>query len=299
MKISKKELIARQAWTLEQKIDHTIGVIEQFYEANAGKVYIAFSGGKDSTVLLHLARILYPDVEAVFVDTGLEYPEVKKFISRIHPTTKVMKPKKNFKEVIDLYGYPVISKKISMGVSRYRNTKSDLQKELRLHGGLNPSSGKKQHATVTKKWHHLINAPFKISERCCDVLKKEPLRRFERETGKRPIIGTMCEESTLRTQDYLKNGCNAFKTKKPQSKPLSIWTTSDVWEFIRRYKVAYAEMYDKGVKRTGCMFCMFGVHMESPPNRFEAMKVSHPKQYKYCIEDLGLAEPLDYLNIDY
>ena len=45
-----------------------------------GQVYISFSGGKDSTVLLHIARQIYPEIEAVFVNTGLEYPEIQKFV---------------------------------------------------------------------------------------------------------------------------------------------------------------------------------------------------------------------------
>lgn len=98
-----------------------------------------------------------------------------------------------------------------MGVSRYRGTDSVLQKELRLYGGVNPTSGKKQHPTISKKWHFLIDAPFKISEKCCDILKKEPLRTFEKETGLKPITGMMAEESAFRVQEYLHTGCNAFE----------------------------------------------------------------------------------------
>lgn len=43
-------------------------------------VYVSFSGGKDSTVLLHIVRSMYPKVKAVFVDTGLEYPEIREFV---------------------------------------------------------------------------------------------------------------------------------------------------------------------------------------------------------------------------
>ena len=50
--------------------------IIDFYNHFDGNVYVAFSGGKDSTVLLDLVRKIYPDVPGVFVDTGLEYPEI-------------------------------------------------------------------------------------------------------------------------------------------------------------------------------------------------------------------------------
>ena len=75
-----KELKERQAWSLEQKIDHSLGVINQFYERLNGQVYISFSGGKDSTVLYWLARKLYPNIKAVFCNTGNEYPDIVKFV---------------------------------------------------------------------------------------------------------------------------------------------------------------------------------------------------------------------------
>lgn len=65
----------RQAWTLAQKVDHALATIDVFISRMGGidKVYCSFSGGKDSTVLLHLCRILYPDILAVFCSTGNEY----------------------------------------------------------------------------------------------------------------------------------------------------------------------------------------------------------------------------------
>lgn len=46
------------------------------------------------------------------------------------------------------------------------------------------------------------------------------------------------------------------------------------------------------------MFCMFGVHLEERPNRFECMKATHPKQYLYCMNQLGLEQVLSYINVD-
>ena len=84
-------------------------------------VYISFSGGKDSTVLLHLAREMYQNIEAVYVDTGLEYPEVKEFVKR-HENVKIIRPKMNFRQVIIKYGYPMIGKEVAgcvYGARRY------------------------------------------------------------------------------------------------------------------------------------------------------------------------------------
>ena len=93
----------RQAMPLSIKIKMTERRIAEWYEQHDGKVHVAFSGGVDSTVLLHIARSLYPDVTAVFSDTGLEYPEIRDFVKTFDNVVWV-KPKKTFKEVVDTYG---------------------------------------------------------------------------------------------------------------------------------------------------------------------------------------------------
>ena len=65
------------------------------------------------------------------------------------------------------------------------------------------------------------------------------------------------------------------------------------------HSIAYSEIYDMGEKRTGCMFCMFGVHLEKGENRFQRMKKTHPKQYDYCINKLGCGEVLDFIGVEY
>ena len=75
-----EELKLMQNYPLWMKVEKTKQRIREWYEYYNGEVYVSFSGGKDSTVLLHLVRSIYPDVEAVFSDTGLEYPEIKEFV---------------------------------------------------------------------------------------------------------------------------------------------------------------------------------------------------------------------------
>lgn len=80
-----------QSWSLQRKIQVTQTRIIEWYQKNNGKVYVSFSGGKDSTVLLDLARRIYPDIPAVFIDTGLEYPELRDFVKTIPNVTLGMK----------------------------------------------------------------------------------------------------------------------------------------------------------------------------------------------------------------
>ena len=111
-KYTLEDLKTMQAWSLERKIQVTQTRLIEWYQKFKGKVYVSFSGGKDSTVLLHIARQLYPDIEAVFVDTGLEYPEIREFVKSFDNVTW-LRPEMNFREVVTRYGYPLISKNIS------------------------------------------------------------------------------------------------------------------------------------------------------------------------------------------
>lgn len=283
---------------LDLKEGYTAKRIRSWYEHWHGQVYVSFSGGKDSTVLLDQVRRLYPEVPAVFVDTGLEYPEIRDFVKAIGNVVW-LRPRMTFKQVIEKYGYPVISKKVSMGLDRYRNTKSQHQKLLRLYGGTNPSSGKKQYPSIPKKWRFLVDAPFKCSEQCCFALKKSPIKMYNRKSGLKAFVGTMACESNLREQQHLKTGCNAFDAKEPISTPLSFWGEEDIWAYIEKYDLSYSPIYDMGESRTGCMFCMFGVHMEKGENRFQRMQRTHPVQYDYCINKLGLGAVLDFIGISY
>ena len=81
------------------------------------------------------------------------------------------------------------------------------------------------------------------------------------------------------------------------STPMGFWTEKDVWEYLHKYDIPYSEIYDKGYERTGCMFCMFGVHQEKGENRFQRLKKTHPKVHEYCMTKLGIKKVLDYINV--
>lgn len=101
-----------QGWSLERKVQVTQTRIIEWYMKYNGNVFVSFSGGKDSTVLLDLARKIYSDIPAVFVDTGLEYPELRAFV-KTKENVNWLRPKYSFTNIIEKYGYPVISKEIA------------------------------------------------------------------------------------------------------------------------------------------------------------------------------------------
>jgi 3'-phosphoadenosine 5'-phosphosulfate sulfotransferase (PAPS reductase)/FAD synthetase len=294
-----EDLKKMQSWSLDRKIQVTQTRIIEFYQHYEGKVYVSFSGGKDSTVLLNIARKIYPDIEAVFVDTGLEYPEIREFVKGYENVTW-LKPKMNFKDVLEKYGYPVISKEISTLID-YAKKNSEWALS-RING-----TRENPYNSSCIKYKYLTGSNFKISSKCCDIMKKNPIKSYEKTTMNNAIIGTMASEGGQRESGYKMTGCNTFEGRGI-SRPMGFWTEQDVYSYLVKYQLPIAKVYGDliktqtgycltGVKRTGCMFCMFGVHLEDSPNRFERMKETHPKQWEYCMKNLKMQEVLDFIGV--
>lgn len=112
-----------QALPLERKIQITQTRIIEWYQHYNGNVCVSFSGGKDSTVLLHIARQLYPDIPAVFSNTGLEYPEIQRFVKSID-NVDIVTPAMRFDQVIFIYGYPLIGKEVAEAIYYARRIRS-------------------------------------------------------------------------------------------------------------------------------------------------------------------------------
>lgn len=305
-----------------------------------GQVYVSFSGGKDSTVLKHIVDSMYDDVPSLFVNTGLEYPEIQKF-AMSQKNVVTVRPEMRFDEVIKKYGYPVISKDIAACI--YGARRGSITRLQRINGNLTKKDGSPSMFNCSK-WKFLMDAPFEIGSLCCDVMKKKPAAQYEKECGRKPIIGMLAEESIKRRDAWMKTGCNAFEKKRPQSQPMAFWTEQDILHYIKKYNVPYCSVYgdilvDNGDEspeqlniidylqcwdeqdklkttrcdRTGCIFCMFGCHLENEPNRFQRLKETHPRQYEFCIgggemvdgkwqpskKGLGLGHVLDYIGVQY
>lgn len=149
-----KRLEELRALPLERKIQITQTRIIEWYNHYHGNVVVSFSGGKDSTVLLHLVRSIFPDVKAVFSNTGLEYPEIQKHVMSIE-NVDIVRPTMRFDEVISTYGYPLIGKEVAEAIYYARRIRSQSGGVLRDHPkkGRHPSSGK------WEDYHRTILAP--------------------------------------------------------------------------------------------------------------------------------------------
>ena len=293
-----RELKYMQSLPLEQKELMTAQRIRGWYEYYNGNVAISFSGGKDSTVLMHIARnhwMCEYDIKGVFVDTGLEYPEIRQFV-KTFDNVEIIRPKMRFDEVIKKYGYPVISKTVAHNVRCARNEPDG--KVVK-----NCFSEEKTGPYAMAKWNDLRFVDFNIDDRCCDIMKKQPAHEYSKKNGVYFVTAEMACESKMRTDKWIKNGCNGFDLEIPKSTPMAFWTEQDVPEYIYKNNLPIAEPYGEvietecqytfdgeqckcattGCDRTGCMFCAFGAHLEKGITRFQRLKQTHPKQYDYCL----------------
>lgn len=300
---TKDELKMLQSLPLEIKVAKTQQRIREWVDYyGVDGVYVSFSGGKDSTVLLHLVRELYPRVEAVFVNTGMEYPEIQQFAKSFDNVT-VLRPQMRFDEVIKKYGYPVISKAVARKIHDARDGKEWALQYIA--GTAKMQNGKKSRFCVDK-YAPLLTVDFLISNVCCYIFKKTPFKQYARLVDKHPITAQMAAESNQRAAQWILKGCNVFDTKSPMSNPMSFWTEQDVLQYIRQNDIKIASVYGDivyndepdqlrmedgycgklcttGCDRTGCIFCGFGAHLERGETRFQRLKRTHPKQYAYCI----------------
>lgn len=369
------ELKQWQALPLSIKIRMTETRIRGWvHEYGEDGVYVSFSGGKDSTVLLDIVRNRcgYKNIPAVFVDVPTQYPELRDFV-KTFDNVEILKPKISFMEVCEKYGFPLISKETSesvqaarkylttvkannadltdrqadrqiggywavadlMGIPRRQGAQAS-QEYQDLKKGIIPDYAKWKHGMPAKasmifgmyphkengietgeysqiydkqRWKFMLDAPFEVSNMCCNVMKKTPAHTYARRTGRKPMTAQMAAESRLRTSHWIKDGCNGFHLKEPTSNPMAFWVENDVLQYIVENNLPICSVYGEvvedfgsqidgqmdlqdmgwgdcrkqykttGCERTGCMLCGFGCHIEKSPNRFEMLKETHPGMY--------------------
>ena len=214
------DLLTMQAWPLDRKISVTQTRLVEWVQRYNGEIYISFSGGKDSTVLADLAARVYKATQRtdpltlVFVNTGLEYPEIQKFVKyfaewlrttyEIPVNLEIRTPEMSFPEVLSKYGYPVIGKEVAKVI--YYAKRGSGWAINRLEG-LDKNGNHSKFKERYMKYKFMIDAPFDTSQLCCDVMKKGPAKKYEAETGKKPVVATMTEESQQRLDSWMKYGC--------------------------------------------------------------------------------------------
>ena len=168
----------RQNLPLDIKVKMTERRIADWYNYFGGEVYLSFSGGKDSTVLLHIARRIGLDIPVVFLDTWMEFPQVRQFVKE-HENIITIKPDKSLKQIIDDDGWCFPSKDVAEMIDGVRRDKKWAIKKI---NGLDKNGNKSEFRQQYKKWRILVDAPIKISHRCCLDMKEIPVAKYEKET---------------------------------------------------------------------------------------------------------------------
>jgi len=288
---------------LEDKIEFSKSVIREWYNHWDGNVFVAFSGGKDSTVLLHLVRSVYPEVKGVFSNTGLEYPEIYDFAKNT-PNVEIIQPRKKFTQVLKEDGFPISNKKRARQIKQlqHANKKNFNTRRLALIGYATKKGIFNKQSKISNKWFPIALGDVKVTDVCCDYLKKEPLHIFKKENTKmKSYNGMMLGEGNSRDIALINRACNMFDNAEPTSIPLKFWTDDNVWEYAEKNNIEICSVYkDYNLARTGCTFCGYGADLEDKNNnRFTKLRDSHPKQFNIFVHKFGMNKALDYVGINY
>lgn len=206
----------------------------------------------------------------------------------VKPYDKYKKPW-NFKRVVKEDGFPMYSKDVANAIRTYRRAKSDKTRQNSID-------------YITRRFKRFLSyKDLNISDKCCEKLKKTPIKQAARKLGMQcAILGILAEESRQRELDWMNYGCNVFNVKKDnQCKPLSFWTENDIYEYIELYNLKISKLYEMGYERNGCMFCGFGIEYDynQGKNRYERLSITHPKMHKYLLNNFK--DILDECNITY
>lgn len=264
---------------LQDRIEKIRQVISKYGEKT---FYLSFSGGKDSTVLSWLIDYALPNntIPRVYVNTGIELNMVRDFVIEMKKhddRVVIMQSNVPIKPMLENEGYPFKSKFHSKAVWEWQKGKGDnvLCTEYRTRTSI--WNARKCPKKLLYQFDGEWNA-IKISDKCCDRLKKDTLHKYAKETGrKNAIIGIMPAEGGRREKAV----CLAFKGKKLNFQPLVPVTKE--WEdwLIERYNIKISDIYKPpyNFERTGCKGCPFALNLQK---ELDTLEKFFPNERKQC-----------------
>lgn len=325
----------KQNLPYEAKVQYATVRAWEFYkhpDVN-GNCYVAV-GGLDSITLLLFLRSIGIDVPAVSVSI-LE----DKSIQKIHQDlgVKALRPIKSKVQVIQEFGWPVISKEIAGKISLLQNP-SEKNKTVR-HAIITGETGeyggwqKNSRMKLAQKWLEKFGGyenetenvayqkpDFLVSDKCCYYLKEKPCNDYAKESGRFPYMGLMASEGGRRQKALMINGCNYVSPGTKRSCPFAIFSRQDLLQLALDLNVPVPEIYGEitrdfnGIlhttkaQRTGCSMCGFGIHLERRPHRFDRLWESNPKEWDFWMNHVcqdesgewyGWGHVLDYIGVDW
>lgn len=309
----------------EKKVAYAIGKAREFYDELDGKVFCSVGGLDSITLLIFLRKYVDLDIPGVTISM-LEDKTIRKIHKQLGNMV-FLKPLKTKVQVLREYGFPVISKAKARKIE-YLQT-PDNPKQTFIHAvmtGDMGAQGKFQHSNELKlpdKWlklfgglynHHRPDmhcqvAPFKVSDRCCYWMKEKPADDYRKQSGCCPYMGLMASEGGQRELGLVKNGCNYYGKTTTRSCPFAIFERTDLLQLALDLKAPVPEIYGQIVrqrdgtlettkaKRTGCTMCGFGIHIEARPHRFDRLRETDYKEWRFWMYDMGWGKVLDYIGV--
>jgi phosphoadenosine phosphosulfate reductase len=183
--------------------------------------YLAFSGGKDSQCIYHLAQESGVKFEAHYNITTADPPELVAFIKQYYPDVIRDKPSMNLWDLIAKHRMPPTR------LVRY------CCEVLKERGG-------EDRLVVT-------------GVRWAESNKRKGRGLLELPEGKSKRIVLMNDNDARR---QMTEHCHA--KGKSVLNPIIDWSESQVWEYIHSRDLSYCKLYDEGFKRLGCIGCPMG-----------------------------------------
>lgn len=286
--------------TLEMAIDDALFRIRREYERTKGKIYLSFSGGKDSTVVANLIKMadLPTKIPFVFANTRIELDATVRFVKEFdYENVVTVFPRKPFGQILKDHGKPVMSKMKSDYFNTYQRYIDDPMDKMRgrvLITGEAEAGGvkfnKRAHAALPLPKFHLLHPDleYPIANMCCQYMKKYPFQDFANDNEMNgTFTGVRAAEEGVRRKTY--TSCVTVKMKKGKeyimSHPIIDWTDEIMDEFIEKYNIKLSDAYTiYGANRTGCIGCPFAKDL---PKMLKILYDHEPLKYKASLKWLG------------
>lgn len=276
--------------------------IRKLYNKFGNNIYLSYSGGKDSTIVLALIKLVIADglpvkCPAVFCDTKIELNATKEFVDYIkneyYRDVVIIKPDKSFDYVIKNYGKPIRSKLKSRILS-------DMQKNHNSKSAHFLYDDNHNRFSLANKDLHFIHPDFdiKISNKCCTQLKKIPVKKYSKQnemcgyfTGERAAEGGVRAVNYDKRIMQGKSPCTVMDGKQEKVSPIIDWSDDMCDLFIQKYKVPLSKAYTVyGCTRTGCFLCPFALDIA---NNLYTLYKYEPNNYKasmHWLKDVYIAQ---------
>ena len=272
---------------------HTGSKMIEYFSSHE-RIMISVSGGSDSDCIVHLVCTYFPEfVEKchfVFVNTGLEYAATKRHLTDLEHKYGIEIDKIRGKSVVwscKHNGFPILNKIKAHYIDMWlRRTPKGYYLVFEAN---DPKMHFKFTETERKLARYLDENKIRVSAKCCDISKKEPLHKYSKENAiQLECTGERKAEGGARQVRHK----SCFEQQKNVDKYMPLWWWSDYVKSIFKETegIKYSDCYEVyGLKRTGCVGCPFG---KDTRQELEIMAQYEPQLYKACMNVFGQAYEL-------